>query len=443
MKIQPIYFVIFLATASAYIVETPGSHESPLKLGDQKQTNKVVPSPDDLKTVASQGMLGGTSDLMKRLSLGSDYAVATSHLEEAEVPAVAEVEQDSEVDIMALLESIKQLEEEMKEIISKEEMESLQEQIKPTKTMAVTEAMDEAPEVKVAEMEAKMNVKLTIVEDEEEEADVPELEVEAGEDIVRIAMECDEAEEENISPTNLEAEEVAPTMVGGAEESVQKSIEEPLPYSSYSREQMEVFSAVDDFSAKFDEKLPRRLVSNFRLDQDGRRVNSMRPAFVARAEDPNTQATDEAPSATGHESFDIGESAIQHSPPPTTWRVGGYLPEEYSCDNWFDTKSKVTAAVYGKKEKTRALSNASTQAASITAVSQPASNWFDNQSKVTEAIYGNPKKTENDFSDPALQERNRNAVTGKIAYFSNRYSYDNWHDNPTSNNLFMREGHIE
>jgi hypothetical protein len=42
-----------------------------------------------------------------------------------------------------------------------------------------------------------------------------------------------------------------------------------------------------------------------------------------------------------------------------------------------------------------------------------------------------------------LQEKNKQAVTGRSEYFADRYHYDNWFDNPNSNNLFLRAMHIE
>lgn len=54
------------------------------------------------------------------------------------------------------------------------------------------------------------------------------------------------------------------------------------------------------------------------------------------------------------------------------------------------------------------------------------------------------KSTASEEHASRLRELNKQAVTGQSEYFANRYSsYDNWFDNPNSNNLFLRAMHIE
>ncbi|KAL3926395.1 MAG: hypothetical protein SGBAC_013492 [Bacillariaceae sp.] len=495
MKVQSIYLALFLTTASAYIAETPGSKESPLKLEDQKQA-KVAHSPHDIKTVASQGMLGGTDDLMKRLSLGSDFAAA-SYSDESEVAAVideaeiARMMAETELLIQAikkldddekkevidkeeqespqeqikptamieeteiLIKAIKELDEKV-EIFSKKESDSPQEQIKPTKVKTATEVVEEAPKSKAAENGGEKTVKLTIVEDVDEEETMPELEVEwdeAEEETVpepeaiavvgkeSIISGRDEAEddEETVGVPTMEEEDVitltateeveeAALAMVQAPEPIQEIVEEPLPYSPYSREQMVVFSAVDDFSAKFDEKLPRRLVSSYRLDQNGRRVNTMHPAFAARTQHPNRPQPvnhESPPSATGTEHVNIGDGAmgkvvegaagaLQRSPRPG--RRIGYLPHEYTCESWFDTKSKVTSAVYGGKSKDETKKEEAPRVPVSSGSFQPASSWFDTRSKVTEAIYGTQPEIETSGASESYH------------YYPTHSSQDKWHD---------------
>jgi len=499
MKIRPIYFHLFLSTASAYVVQTPGNHELPQL--PKKNDIGVAPTTKNLETVASQGMLGGTDDMMRRLNLGSNYAAAA-------------VSSDEVVDEIEELNTIKLQDENEKydsEIVaSKEELvEELQKQIKPTLDVVV-EDVEESPKARIDEPAKKVVVKLKIVEDEpeEDEAAEPEMKTkaEAEKHLIVTGWDEDEAEERAIAALE-EQEEVVPV----------EAFEERLPYSPDSREQLFEFSAVDDFSAKFDEKLSRRMVSSNRFHADGRSVNP-RPAFVARADYPKAQPANEATSATGNEEPAIishhshpsrnvagmnsfvyneaqeipvlrfnyrgeiveddapeeteteaapalveeskapeveaevaleeskapeatpadeikeeGESAmeqvqdavaLQHAPRQAPAGRVGYLSTQYSFENWFDSKSKVTAAIFGQQE---------------------AKEYVPVEEIASEPSPVKPVETVSDLmeTDPDLQDKIRQAARGESGYFSNRYSYDNWHENPQSNNIFLRETHIE
>jgi hypothetical protein len=443
MMIRQLVIASIFSSASAYIVEKPGTHERLQNLLKQKeQGTGLAPSVragssiEEMQAVGQQGMMGETNDLMKRLNLGSGYAVAVVETEEDVQEQIESTVKDSiitgwDVEDEEDEDEVAPVKEASVITTVTDDFTTKFAERKPQHVVSVYPPVTAGPTVNI-----KPKMKPAFVEKAPKttagiDATIPHRrrrrrrtrEVEDTDVVLQNEMqEIPVLKEEEATTTTTTDAAPADSVVSQLQEKNQQAVMDLTEYFAnryhndnwfdnpnsnnlflqamhaegeeevaHVKELPVITTATDDFTAKFAEKKPQQVVSMYPPVTAGPTVNikpKMKPAFV-----------EEAPRATG--GMDTSVLHRRH-----------HTREVEDMDVVLQNEMQ-EIPVLKEEVATDTTTMTTTDAA-------PADSVVSQ-----------------------LQEKNQQAVTGQSTYYAERYHYDNWFDNPNANNLFLRAMHME